>query len=160
MSVLIKSEKTGKIRPPRTIRFNFVGGPHCIVQQVLEWVTMANIVHGRLLFAEYHPLTLKPKKWTHARAAKQIKRLASFIDLPAEKVGTHSLRRGGVADYLHEDVPLEFILYVGGWKTLAFLSYFAPTDHVMVAMFHRLRSARDKSKGRGRPRKCTSNFTA
>ena len=152
MSVLIHSEKTGKVREPRTIRFNYVGGSRCAVQQVLDWVTLANISHGHLLFGQSIPRTRKLKKWTHAKAAKQLIRLAESIKLPPGKVGTHSLRRGGVADYLHEDVPLEFILYVGGWKSLAFLNYFAPTDHVMVAMFHRLRRSREPSKRRGRPR--------
>ena len=140
MEVSLRAEKNNKVRQARSVRFNCVGGRACIVTTVIDWILYAKLKHSDSMFSKYHHLSSVPVPWTRHTIAKQMKYLGRLIGLTLRKLGTHSLRRGGIADYLHEDVPLEFIVYITGHKSLAFLEYFAATDHVMISMFNRLRA--------------------
>ena len=77
---------------------------------------------------EREPLFINPKTGKpliYRDLLAFIKRLATSIGIVDSRVGCHSLRRSGAA-FMHSiGVPLEDIMSIGDWRSMAVLSYLA-----------------------------------
>ena len=136
MRIKIRAEKNNKLHEPRDVHFEYVGGNSCVVTELLAWVQRAKPKKRQRVFAKYTP-TGRRTAWTYDDCLKQVKKRAATIGLTS-KVGCHSLRRGGIADYIRAGVPLELIIKITGHRSLSFLEYFHNSEHVMVALTRKL----------------------
>jgi hypothetical protein len=135
--IQLHNEKNNKGGPARVVTLPpWVHSNVCAGTTLYNWLVRSKPRDDQTVFARFSH-GRRHVKWTYNTAMRQILLYASRIGLPAAKIGMHSLRRAGVCDYVHAGKLIPFIISIGGWRSLAFLTYFFADEHLLTTMSNR-----------------------
>jgi hypothetical protein len=133
----LHNEKNNKGGPARVVTLPpWVHTNICAGTVLFNWLVRVQPRDDQTVFARYSNGTRKAK-WSYNAAMRQILLYATRIGMPASKIGMHSLRRAGVCDYVFAGKLIPFIINIGGWRSLAFLTYFFADEHLLSMMSNR-----------------------
>jgi hypothetical protein len=139
----LHSEKNNKEGGPRSVTLPpWVHDNMCAGSVLYHWLRQSLPHETDTLFAQFNN-QVRQKRWTYNAALSQLKMYAGAIGLSTTDKGTHSLRRGGVSDYVHANKGVPFIISVTGHRSLAFMDYFFADEHVLAAFSTRRHLLRD-----------------
>ena len=133
----LHKEKNNMCGPARTVTLPpWVHSSVCAGTVLFNWLVRSRPHDAQTVFAKFNNDTRRGN-WSYGAAMRQIGIYATCIGMPKSKVGMHSLRRAGVCDYVLAGKLIPFIISVGGWKSMAFLTYFFADEHLLTMMSHR-----------------------